>query len=176
MTDWLTTRQRDGGIDRIPLPSGVPGALWLCGKHAIAGGRYDEAAAPWDTVVCLCRRHELADRYPGYVDWMDATPASGDPDRSIWWPIHDLGAEPVTRTLPFVDDLVDRLAAGSSLLVHCAAGIGRAGTTAVAVLVRLGVDLDDALTTVREARPMAGPEAGAQRLLVHEIADATGRP
>ena len=33
---WLSRRQRDGGIDEIPLPAGVAGELWLCGKHAIA--------------------------------------------------------------------------------------------------------------------------------------------
>ena len=31
---WPSGRGRDGGIDEIPLP-GVPGRLWLCGKHFI---------------------------------------------------------------------------------------------------------------------------------------------
>lgn len=175
MDGWLNERQRDGGIDLVPLPADVSGELRLCGKRAIATSRFADPTMPWDTVVCLCRRHELADRYPDYVAWMDEAPRSDRPDRSVWWPIHDLGAEPVDRTMPFVDDLVARLRGGSSLLVHCAAGIGRAGTTAVAVLIRLGVPIDEALDTVRTARPLAGPEAGAQRRLVHEIALRTGR-
>jgi protein-tyrosine phosphatase len=55
--------------------------------------------------------------------------------------------------------------------VHCAAGIGRAGTTAVALLMLLGVEIDDALATVRANRPMAGPEVGAQLDLITELAE-----
>jgi protein-tyrosine phosphatase len=164
--DWLTDRQQDGGIDRVPLPAGIPGELRLCGKRAIGAGRHALADVPWDTVVCLCRRHELVDRYPDYVAWLDR-PTS----RAIWWPVHDLGAEPLERTLPFVDDLAARLVAGERLLVHCAAGIGRAGTTAVCILVRLGRPLPEALSTVAAARPMAGPEGGAQMALVRAMAD-----
>lgn len=168
MGEWLTERQRNGGIDTVPLPDDIPGELMLCGKRAIADGRFAHPSMPWSTVVCLCQRHELADRYPAYVDWLD------DPDNgSIWWPIHDLGAAPVSATLPFVDGLVARLRDGERLLVHCAAGIGRAGTTAVCVLVRLGASVDEALATVRGARSMAGPEAGAQLALVREVAAAT---
>ena len=167
-TGWLSERQRDGGIDRIPLPPDVAGELRLCGKRAIGAGRFDDCDMPWTTVVCLCRRHELADRYPAYVEWLDS-----NPDRSIWWPIHDLGAEPVGAMLPFVDELVDRLRRGERLLVHCAAGLGRAGTTAVCILLRLGVPLDEAAGIVAAARPMAGPEAGSQRELVRAVARAT---
>lgn len=172
MSGWLSERQRDGGIDRVPLPSGVPGSLRLCGKRAIAEGRYELPGVPWTTVVCLCRRHELETRYPDYVAWLEA--ATDAPSRrAIWWPVHDLGAEPAERTLPFVDDLVARLRHGDDLLVHCAAGLGRAGTTAVCVLVRLGRPLGEAMDTVRSARAMAGPEAGSQLALVRAVAAAT---
>ncbi|MEX0848055.1 MAG: protein-tyrosine phosphatase family protein, partial [Ilumatobacteraceae bacterium] len=54
--------------------------------------------------------------------------------------------------------------------VHCAAGIGRAGTTAVALLVLLGMTVDDALQHVRAHRPMAGPEVGSQLQFVRAVA------
>lgn len=166
-TEWSSERQRDGGIDEIPLPDGVTGRMWLCGKRAIADGRFADDDAPWSTVVCLCQRHELADRYPEYVAWM------GEPgDHSIWWPIPDFGAATLTATVAFVDDLAARLRAGDRLLVHCAAGIGRAGTTAVCVLIRLGAAVDDALDTVAAARPGAGPEAGSQHALVRAVSTA----
>jgi protein-tyrosine phosphatase len=69
-----------------------------------------------------------------------------------------------------VAELVERLHSGQTLLVHCGAGIGRAGTLAACVLMGLGVPKDDALSTVAAARPMAGPEAGAQLDLVEALA------
>lgn len=165
---WLSRRQRDGGLDLIRLPSEVPGRLWLCGKHAI-GPDHDALVAEVGgtaTVVCLTERHELADRYPSYVTWLD-DPAS--PTR--WFPIHDLHApDPVTMER-FVGDLVDLLLAGETLVVHCAAGKGRAGTTAVCLLLALGVPLAEALDHVATSRPGAGPEVGVQRELVRDLAE-----
>ena len=160
---WLTRRQRDGGIDRIPLPAGVPGELWLCGKHAVGplgeGWGASPGGAPrWSTVVCLTEPHELLDRYPGYVAWLGRAG-----DGALWWPIPDLHAPALADMVAFVDVLIERLERGDSLLVHCGAGIGRAGTTAVCVLVRLGASVEQAERVVAAARPMAGPEVGAQR-------------
>lgn len=165
---WLTRRQRDGGIDPIPLPVDVPGRLWLCGKHAIGPDHLALLAEIGGsaTVVCLTERHEIADRYPAYVAWLD-DPAS--PTR--WFPIHDLHAPDPDTMERFGSELVDRLLAGETLVVHCAAGKGRAGTTAVCVLLALGVPLDDALETVARSRPGAGPEVGVQRQLVHVLAE-----
>jgi hypothetical protein len=169
----------DGGIHEIPLtplgpiaPLGplapITGRLWLCGKHKIApdpDAVLDAVGA--DTVVCLTQPHELDERYPQYVSWLRARVASGT---AVWFPIHDLGVAEQNAYERLVDDLVDRLRAGSGIVVHCAAGIGRAGTTAVAIAVRLGMPLDEALAHVRAHRPMAGPEVGAQLDLVRSIA------
>ena len=175
-------RSRDGGIDRIPLPDDVSGALWLCGKHHIAedvDAVVERTGAT--TVVCLTRRDELAVRYPRYVTWLDErTPGPLDVSHglhsqrcgAIWFPIHDLSAPDLDVYRPFLDDLAWRLRHGEVLVVHCAAGIGRAGTTAVAILLLLGVDVETALTTVRANRPMAGPEVGSQLDLITELADA----
>lgn len=164
---WLSRRQRDGGVDRIRLPAGVPGQLWLCGKHAIGPDHHaliDEVGGT-ATVVCLAERHELIDRYPSYVAWLDdpVTP-------SIWFPIHDLHAPPVGAMAGLVVELVTRLVQGETLVVHCAAGMGRAGTTAVCVLIELGASPGAAVAGVASARPGAGPEVGAQHDLVHRFA------
>ena len=155
---WMSDRQRDGGVDRIDLPDSVPGTLELCGKHAVATRFRDQR---WDTIVCLVERHELDGRYADYLDWLDARPAA-----AIWLPIHDLHVPSHQQMHDLVTAMVERLTDGDRVLVHCAAGMGRAGTTAACVLVRLGASVDDALATVARCRPGAGPEAGVQQDLV----------
>jgi hypothetical protein len=160
-------RWRDGGLDRVPV-EGVPGQLWLCGKHAV--GADPEAAlrrigAP-GSIVCLNQRGELEDRYPDYVEWL----RDHEGGRALWFPIPDLHAPALDDLRPLLAEIGRRLAAGQHLLVHCGAGIGRAGTVAVCVLLQHGYGRDEALAHVADHRPMAGPEVGAQRELVAALA------
>lgn len=164
---WLDERQRNGGIDEVPLPAGAAGRLWLCGKHLI--GPDPEAAVARvgaTTVVCLNPQRELAGWYDGYVAWLRANADR----RAVWFPIADLHAPGADAMAPLLDDLQGRLAAGGTLLVHCGAGIGRAGTVAAALLIGLGASLDDALATVAASRPMAGPQDPSQLALLQELA------
>lgn len=166
MTGWPHGRSRDGGVDEIPLPV-RPGRLWLCGKHAV--GPDPEAVLTRvgaTTVVCLNERHELEDRYPDYVAWLDRH----RPSRASWWPVPDLHAPPLDRALALLDDLRTRLDRGEGLVMHCGAGIGRAGTIAAGLLVALGWDVERAVGHVAAHRPMAGPEAGEQRMLLDRLA------
>jgi protein-tyrosine phosphatase len=151
-------------VDEIPLPAGA-GRLWLCGKHAIAP---DPARLLAQTgagaLVCLVEEHELADRYPAYVHWLRTDP------RARWWPVPDLHAPDVATARTYVAAL--RELASGGVVVHCGAGIGRAGTMAAALLIDLGLTADEAVERVGAYRPMAGPEAGAQR----ELLAALGHP
>ena len=158
----------DGGIHEIPLPPSARGRLWLCGKHAIGPDPEGVMARVGaDGVVCLNEEHELVDRYPDYVSWLRHQSSP----RALWYPIPDLHAPDFDQFVPVLTALVDRVVAGDRIIVHCGAGIGRAGTTAVAVLVSLAVPLEDALDRVRRHRPAAGPEVGPQLELVRRLHD-----
>ncbi len=169
---WPRGRSRDGGIDEIPLP-GVPGRLWLCG-HRVVGPDPQAALARVGarSVLCLCQEHELAARYPHYVTWL----REAGPAQARWFPIPDLGVPAIGELIGLVEASVAGLRGGDRLIVHCAAGIGRSGTVATALLLALGVDHDDALATVAQHRPTAGPEVGAQADLIAELADLLATP
>jgi hypothetical protein len=164
-TTWRSSeRSRNGGIDRIPVPD-VPGALWLCGKHLI-GPDVEAAIArvDADVVLCLNERHELEPRYPDYVVWLRTDP------RAWWIPVPDLHAPPLDDALAVTEGVLEHLDAGRTVLTHCGAGIGRAGTIAAAVLVTRGATVEEAVGTVGASRPGAGPEAGAQEELLRALA------
>ncbi|CAB4857306.1 unannotated protein [freshwater metagenome] len=161
MDGWYNDRARHGGADAVPLPNG--GRLWLCGKHFV-GPDPDAALAAVgaSAVVCLNQRSELVDRYPHYVEWL----RTQAPLRAVWFPIPDLGAPHLDAATELLESLCQRVERGDTLLVHCGAGIGRAGTIAAGLLMALGSGAADALALVAAHRPMAGPEAGAQRDLI----------
>lgn len=164
---YRSPRSRDGGVDHVPLPAS-PGRLWLCGKHHIGPDPESALAAVHATVaVCLTERHEIEERYPAYVAWLEAH-AHG---RALWFPVPDLHAPSLAGALRVVDAVRPRLDRGEVVLVHCGAGMGRAGTMATALLLSHGVGLREAVATVAERRPGAGPEVGAQEDLVAALAD-----
>ncbi|MFM7870575.1 MAG: hypothetical protein ACKPBG_02675, partial [Actinomycetota bacterium] len=115
----------DGGIHEVPVP-GATGRLWLCGKHYIAP-RFEETLAelPADQIVCLVHEHELRDRYEPYLQWLRNS------DRSRWFPIHDLSSPAFDDVVSLYRSVTEDLRAGRRIVVHCAAGRGRAGTLAV---------------------------------------------
>jgi len=159
---WTT----DGGIHNIPLPIDS-GGLWLCGKHYIAPRVNDVRRELGDpTIVCLTHKHELEDRYDTYITWLETHRDTA----AVWFPVHDLNAPPLDEGISLLKRVVDGLHDDERFIVHCAAGIGRAGTTAVGVLMMLGMDAETATSHVRAHRPMAGPEAGSQRDFISALA------
>lgn len=157
----------DGGIHEIPL-DGAVGRLLLCGKHFIAPQvEHIRAQHRIDRVVCLVEEHELTGRYDPYVQWH--TQFAGD--AGLWFPIPDLSYPSLDIALDFIEELSDFVCNKGSIVVHCAAGIGRAGTTATAILMTLGMQIEEAIEHVRLHRPMAGPESGSQIEFIQQLGE-----
>lgn len=155
-------------IDRIPLPR-TAGALWLCGRNDV--GPDPDAALAWaeaSTIVCLNHIDELAMRFPNYVEWLRANMG----DKAIWFPIQNFHAPSARSVLPVVRMITDRLERGEGVVMHCAAGQGRAGTMAACVLLALGESTGDAVRTVATHRVFAGPGSASQWALVEGVSAA----
>lgn len=87
----------------------------------------------------------------------------------IYLPIPDFGVPEPESLDTALADTIDYLCAGSNVLVHCLAGIGRTGTyLACLAKRRLGMNGDQAIGWVREAIPGA-LETSEQIRLVHEF-------
>lgn len=93
----------------------------------------------------------------------------------ISFPIRDRGgptSRPMAREL--IDSLVSRLHAGSSIAIHCRAGIGRSSLIAACVLLKLGIEPDEAFHTIGRARRAAVPDTAEQREWVFSFAKPVG--
>ena len=159
-------------IDRIPLPS-TQGALWLCGRNDV--GPDPEAVLAWagaSSIVCLNHVDELAMRYPEYVEWLRNNMGG----RAIWYPIQNFHAPSARSVMPVVGMITDRLERGEGVVMHCAAGQGRAGTMATCVLMALGDSITDAVRTVASNRVFAGPGSATQWALVEGVAALLAEP
>lgn len=167
----MSTFNTDGGIHLVPL-DGTVGQLWLCGKHFI-GPHHENVQRDLNihTVVCLVEEHELAGRYDSYIDWHRTHAGNG----ALWHPIPDLTYPEFDSCIDFVKNVTSIVRDKGNVVVHCAAGIGRAGTTAAAICMMLGMEMSEALDHVRAHRPMAGPEAGSQILFIESLADHLGQ-
>lgn len=137
----------------VALPEGIPGSLWLSSMP----GRFE----PWpqflaqarqagvQRVVCLTDRAELAELSPAYHV---AVITGKLPFRWAALPMRNFGLpEDVVGFRQEVRAIAGALRQGESVLLHCAAGMGRTGSAAACVLKALGLDTAQALQRVRDA-------------------------
>lgn len=137
----------------VSLPPDIPGSLWL----ASMPGRFESWSAfeaqarraDLALVVCLTPRSELAELSPRY----HAALAQGKaPFRWLNVPMPNFGVpEDAAGFRRDVREIAHALEGGQSVMLHCAAGMGRTGSTAACVLKSLGLSTQEALQRVRDA-------------------------
>jgi atypical dual specificity phosphatase len=154
----------------LPLPLGVPGRVFL---HSMPGRNEplsDAIAAIQangvDRVISLAPLADIQEDSPAYA----ALIAQGTPDwQQEIFPIEDFRIPTdLEAYLAFFERMAGSLRAGETLLLHCAAGIGRTGMGAVTLLLLLGIPLDTAQATVRAAGSRA--EAPEQHAFLQRVA------
>jgi protein-tyrosine phosphatase len=88
------------------------------------------------------------------------------PARYVNRPILDFSVPTREDLVATLDEIDAELAAGGLVYVHCWAGCGRTGVVVATWLVRHGVEPDEALRRIAEARGLGCPQTLEQRLFV----------
>jgi protein-tyrosine phosphatase len=89
-------------------------------------------------------------------------------------PIADQGAPSAPEMRALSLDLVGRLRAGETVVVHCLGGLGRSGLVAACVLADLGAGADGSVARVRDARGPRAIESAEQESFVRAYATSGG--
>lgn len=146
----------------VELPPGVPGSLWLSampGRYGTWRDFEDKARKNGlAVVVCLTPRDEIDELSPDYAAAVSRGTSSFE---WVHLPVPNFGVPPNPRAFrDTIQRIAQRVQAGDSVLMHCAAGMGRTGSAAACVLKALGLDSGDALDRVRAAG--SNPQNAAQ--------------
>lgn len=166
----VVTSESSEGVRRmfrqVKLPALVPGKLLL---HSMPGC-FETLEQVWEhvhaegvqAIVNLAQAGETRRKSPTYAK---AILSGQVPCPVISFPVKDCGT-PRSRVAfwELALDLAQRLEAGDRILVHCAAGVGRAGSLATCILVALGATPAAAAKAVWAAGSQ--PETDGQMELV----------
>jgi rhodanese/phosphatase family protein len=158
----------------LPLPDGIPGRVYLSRMPGRTGhfqlDRDVIVTAGIDTVMCLTPMDEVQVRSPEYASSIQQ---SDVPWRQVIAPMDSFSVPTDKHAwLREVRSATDHLRKGGTVLLHCAFGHGRTGTTAICLLLTFGMTLSDATINVIGAG--SEPEDTRQWDLLHWAAGTMG--
>jgi protein-tyrosine phosphatase len=159
------------------IPGSWPGRLAIMPRPRGGDWLEDEVRA-WrqsgiDLIVSL-----LADEEIAHFELADeAALCRSQGIEFLSFPIPDRG---VPRAREAFAELVSRLAGalaeGKNAAVHCRQGIGRASMVAISVLIRLGMEPEEAIRQVAGSRGCEIPETPEQRRWILDFARTMAQP
>lgn len=95
--------------------------------------------------------------------------------QEIWSPINDYDIpEDELSFINKIDQTIEHLRSGKNVYVHCFAGRGRTSIALAAILVRLGVQPEEALEKVHSLA--RGPETDKQKDFVRKLSFGSNEP
>ena len=153
----------EGRLHVVRPPTVIEPGRLIAGRHPSAFGpenapdEVDDLVAAGVTLFLDLTQEGELDPYSSLVP----------PDmRYVNMPIPDFSIPTAEGLLATLDEIDDELAAGGLVYVHCWAGCGRTGVVVGSWLVRHGVEPQEALRRVGEARGLGCPQTLEQRFLV----------
>ena len=159
------------------IPETSPGRLAIMPRPRGGDWLEDEIHA-WrdagvDVVVSLLESDEAAE----LELTEEETLASANRIEFVTFPIVDRGVPESAGTVAvLVSKLAESIKGGRNVAIHCRQGIGRAALVAVSTLIRLGIDVETAITTVGAARGRSVPETPEQREWLLAFARQAAKP
>lgn len=91
----------------------------------------------------------------------------------VSYPIEDFKAPELVLAKEIVESLASELRLGKTVILHCLAGLGRAGTLAACLFIHTGMSGDSALQLIRWLRPGA-VQSLEQEALIAEMSRGRG--
>ena len=87
----------------------------------------------------------------------------------ISFPIPDRGLPNTPKAITLADELYSEIQNGKHVVIHCRAGIGRTGIIAGAVLVKSGINANEALSLISDARGVKVPDTEEQENWLQDL-------
>ena len=157
----------------VELPERVSGYLYL---HSMPG-RYESFQEARGEIArckieCVIRLASLEEVRYKSRDYALAIEAGQLPWIEEAFPVPDFDApkgKDLPRFLELAKNVANHLINGKSILIHCGAGIGRAGTLAICVLIALRMCPEKAEAVVEKAE--SRPEVESQKEVIEWVAE-----
>jgi len=138
--------------DLIPLP-GRLGLTHLPGARGKRDTDLDALqSAGVNRLLCLVESHELEYLTPSETVHQRREALERRGITFMHHPIVDFNAPQLPEAQRTITKLDQALTQGDQVIVHCWAGLGRAGTMAACLLIHRGMDTNTAIDNVRDVR------------------------